>query len=353
MSLITRCPACGTMFKVVPDHLRISDGWVRCGQCSEVFDAREHLQQRMPKTAVDTREGIAVADRGTPISQQYSVTGGGGETKTDEPALTESDQPLLPPVPGPFGDTGEILAPEPARVESEESEAQDMQEGQDAAAQPEPGLEVRDEEEVAVDAAVAPAVPAASVGTDEKREAWSEPDSVLDEDLAFVREARRRAFWHGPLVRGGLLFLIFALLCLLGVQVLIQERDNLAAANPQLKPWLVRLCVPLNCSVSVPRRIDAVLIDSSAFNKVAPDTYRLTFTIRNSANFDVATPAVEVTLTDFQDQALLRRVFLPADLGGRLAIGPAAEWGPVVHMHVTASGIGGRVAGYRLFAFYP
>jgi predicted Zn finger-like uncharacterized protein len=34
MSLITRCPACGTMFKVVPDQLRISEGWVRCGQCS-------------------------------------------------------------------------------------------------------------------------------------------------------------------------------------------------------------------------------------------------------------------------------------------------------------------------------
>ena len=44
MSLITRCPACGTMFKVVPDQLKISDGWVRCGQCSEVFDASVHLQ---------------------------------------------------------------------------------------------------------------------------------------------------------------------------------------------------------------------------------------------------------------------------------------------------------------------
>ena len=39
MSLITRCPACGTMFKVVPDQLKISEGWVRCGHCAEVFDA--------------------------------------------------------------------------------------------------------------------------------------------------------------------------------------------------------------------------------------------------------------------------------------------------------------------------
>ena len=45
MSLITRCPACATTFKVVPDQLRISDGWVRCGQCTEVFDATANLVQ--------------------------------------------------------------------------------------------------------------------------------------------------------------------------------------------------------------------------------------------------------------------------------------------------------------------
>lgn len=39
MSLSARCPACTTLFKVVPDQLKVSDGWVRCGQCGEVFDA--------------------------------------------------------------------------------------------------------------------------------------------------------------------------------------------------------------------------------------------------------------------------------------------------------------------------
>ncbi len=44
MSYTTRCPACGTTFKVVPDQLKISDGWVRCGYCSDVFDASLYLQ---------------------------------------------------------------------------------------------------------------------------------------------------------------------------------------------------------------------------------------------------------------------------------------------------------------------
>ncbi|MBV8604704.1 MAG: zinc-ribbon and DUF3426 domain-containing protein [Pelomonas sp.] len=43
MSLATRCTACGTIFRVVQDQLRVSEGWVRCGRCAEVFDARQQL----------------------------------------------------------------------------------------------------------------------------------------------------------------------------------------------------------------------------------------------------------------------------------------------------------------------
>ncbi len=43
MSFATRCTACGTIFRVVQDQLRVSDGWVRCGRCAEVFDARLQL----------------------------------------------------------------------------------------------------------------------------------------------------------------------------------------------------------------------------------------------------------------------------------------------------------------------
>lgn len=51
MSLITRCPACGTLFRVVEDQLKISEGWVRCGQCSEVFDARLHIEELVASPA--------------------------------------------------------------------------------------------------------------------------------------------------------------------------------------------------------------------------------------------------------------------------------------------------------------
>ncbi|MGL4668839.1 MAG: zinc-ribbon and DUF3426 domain-containing protein [Saezia sp.] len=42
MTLAARCPQCNTIFRVVPDQLKISDGLVRCGQCQHVFNALEH-----------------------------------------------------------------------------------------------------------------------------------------------------------------------------------------------------------------------------------------------------------------------------------------------------------------------
>ena len=45
MALTTRCPQCGTTFKVVADQLRIRSGLVRCGVCASVFDGREYLDE--------------------------------------------------------------------------------------------------------------------------------------------------------------------------------------------------------------------------------------------------------------------------------------------------------------------
>ncbi len=43
--LITRCPSCHTSFKVVPDQLRLGQGWVKCGKCMLAFHAEKHFVQ--------------------------------------------------------------------------------------------------------------------------------------------------------------------------------------------------------------------------------------------------------------------------------------------------------------------
>ena len=43
MSLVTRCPACATTFRVLPAQLAARGGRVRCGQCSVVFDGVSNM----------------------------------------------------------------------------------------------------------------------------------------------------------------------------------------------------------------------------------------------------------------------------------------------------------------------
>lgn len=57
MSLATSCPSCGTVFRVVQDQLKISEGWVRCGHCQEVFNALEGLFDLNRRAAVPAPAG--------------------------------------------------------------------------------------------------------------------------------------------------------------------------------------------------------------------------------------------------------------------------------------------------------
>ncbi len=136
------------------------------------------------------------------------------------------------------------------------------------------------------------------------------------------------------------------------LQVGLQERDRLASQHPALRPLLQVLCAPLQCRIAPPRRIADVVIDSSSFNKARGDGYLLSLTIRSRADFPVAMPALELTLTDAQEQPILRRVLLPQDLSAPAALPANGEWGGAWPVNVGAAG-NGRVAGYRLLAFYP
>lgn len=51
MRMVTRCPACGTAFRVHADQLAARDGHVRCGQCSTVFDAQASLMNEAEPAA--------------------------------------------------------------------------------------------------------------------------------------------------------------------------------------------------------------------------------------------------------------------------------------------------------------
>ena len=53
-SMVTKCPACGTLFRVTPEQLQAHQGQVRCGRCMTVFDglvALAALPEPVPEAA--------------------------------------------------------------------------------------------------------------------------------------------------------------------------------------------------------------------------------------------------------------------------------------------------------------
>jgi predicted Zn finger-like uncharacterized protein len=341
MSMITGCPACGTMFRVVPDQLKISEGWVRCGHCAEVFDATAHLQSAEPalqpaagvapaappEEAIADPQALAVpetvpATLAPPAAEEIQAEDAHADVEVIEVENPYSEFPssFHPPSVQPAEDEPGYLPPEADADTSGRSRPAPLAEDVDSEV---PDSALRD----------------------------GAAESGLDE-VSFVREARRKAFWRRPLVRFALLLVVLALAAVLGLQYAVHERGRLAATHPQWRVLLEQLCEPLACTVGPPHRIDAILIDNSGFTRLRADTYRLSFTLKNQSAQPVAVPALQLTLTDTQDQAVVQRVLTPRELGASGdTIAPASEWTASVALAVNAGAA--RVAGYRLLAFYP
>jgi predicted Zn finger-like uncharacterized protein len=354
------------MFKVVPDQLKVSEGWVRCGHCSEVFDAQAHLQ------AAPIPEPMALHAPVPPAPDDP------GEVPTASLTAQWPAEPEVPSVPG--ADHGligeavpqasssvpvEVVAP-PTVAPVDEAMPGDLvldeiplvdafgpAAGYVIEEAPRMELPVAARANPLDDAFASPLPFAAAAELAGSSDLPVEPDPVQAvPEPEFVRQARRLAWWARPAVRAVLVLLALGLTLLLGAQVALQERDQIAAQWPQTRGALQALCGVMGCKVSALRQVDAIQIDSSTFNKLRGDSFRLAFVVRNSAAVALATPAMELTLTDTQDQPVLRRVLLPADLpGAPPVLAAGAEWPASLSLAVDA-GLP-RVSGYRLMAFYP
>ncbi len=93
MTLATSCPSCGTVFKVIEDQLKVSEGWVRCGHCHSVFNALEGLFD----LGARPRSGHS-----RPMTE--GLASGAGDL--------QETPPMAPPRP-PSDVSGSILAPPP------------------------------------------------------------------------------------------------------------------------------------------------------------------------------------------------------------------------------------------------
>ncbi len=344
MSDLTQCPTCSALFRVVADQLKVSNGWVRCGQCGEAFEARKHFakalleQERldaMLPSALSPHlpHADAVPDVSVPVgtvnpSSQAATHARGADNarfRHSSGGVTASQLP-------------DLDAPELQALTPDEHWA-----AAPSASPPSEYLLSEPPDARPINDAPMPPPTFGSVS------AASAPD------VAFLREARNRAFWTSGWVRMGLLFTAALLVATMALQVVLFERDRIAAHEPQTTPWLQSACELFGCKVGPLRHLDAVAIDASSFNKVKPDHYRLRLTLKNTMAVPVAVPAVELTLNDAQDQPVARRVLLPAEMGAQqVNITRSGEFSASVVVQVLSRELNGKVvAGYRVVAFYP
>lgn len=185
-------------------------------------------------------------------------------------------------------------------------------------------------------------------------EALSAEAQGLDSSLepSFVREARRKAWWQKPVVRVAMGAGVVVLPVALALQVALHERNALVAWQPGVRPALEFMCTALQCQLAPRQQIAAMVVSGSTFTQGTQDrSYLLNLSIQNRARTPVGMPAVELTLTDAQDQVIARKAILPKELGAPAELKAGAEWSGAVP--VSTQGLNLQVSGYRVLLFYP
>jgi predicted Zn finger-like uncharacterized protein len=256
LNLTTRCPNCGTAFRVQPAQLSARGGKVRCGKCTHVFD------------------GVAAL---------VAEGGQGGAQAEVEP----SPQLAL------FGASRKS--------------------------------------------------PVAGSG-----EAANEDAPVAD----FLEEA------PPPKRSWSLAFGVALLLVALAAQATHYFRTEIAAMVPETRPFLIAACVTLKCDLKLPRRPKLMAIESSDLQADGrrDNVIVLNAVLRNQAPFAQEYPSLELTLTDERDEAVARRVLVPADyLAGQpveqVSRGIGAGADAPLRVYFDTGSL--RAVGYRMYLFFP
>ena len=158
--------------------------------------------------------------------------------------------------------------------------------------------------------------------------------------------------WQRVLWGAAIPLLALALL----LQAVFHFRDAVASRWPAANPALTRMCDVVGCVLRPMREITDLSIDSSDLQ--ADPAHKglliLSATIRNRAAHALGYPYLELTLSNAQDQIVVRRAFAPGEyLSGaaNLDSGIAGNAELTVKLFIDASTT--SQAGYQVYLFYP
>ncbi|MFM1924282.1 MAG: hypothetical protein RIT44_88 [Pseudomonadota bacterium] len=296
VTTIVRCPACSSTYSVVPDQIKIAQGWLRCGQCQHAFDST----------------GLLVA-----------------WPKTTEPDASLTSAP---------DSSGRLVLDELLKQE-------------DRSPSPVPAAEIVSSFEQALATFKPQALPSTVVpeaSSEDKDSEWGEEgqEDGREDEQKDGHEAESPPSQPRWWVTAGACLLLLAL----ALQWMWIERRALAATVPYADAIWRETCRTWGCDVSAPQVKNAIVIENSSLTPTEGGGTWLTWTWRNTASHAVQVPALDLTLLNAQDQAVLRRVISAAEMEAPASLSAAQVWSGKLHL-VPVSGP--TPTGYRLLSFYP
>lgn len=378
MTLATRCPRCGTTFRVVSDQLKLRKGLVKCGHCQHVFNGIEFLHYFAEPTVPNAAQ-LARTYSAPPVAESAASVESAAAVESVAPP--ESASPVESPSPNvrtspslPAAEaTAEAAEPAFAATPPETDDQPFMDE-----ARREPIFAApREMEEAPTAHPIHHEAMAATSGNLSRMAAESEAPSELapltlidvarqggpvrddfEELPAFLRDKRRAPAWVRALVA------LLAITAALGLaaQIVHAYRAEIAARYPALHAPLAALCAalpdPVRCEVGLPRHITQLRVSGAELQTVASGSFNLVVTLRNDADTAQAYPTLDVILSNVRNQPVIRRAVGPdeylrglRDAAERLRIGlaPKAETTLALPLRIDDE----SVVGYTVGIFYP
>ena len=319
MTLITRCPSCGTAFRIREQQIEARDGRVRCGRCSVVFDAREALAEHLDIGEPESPPAAhkpAFQPAPTPFTEPTRAPASG--TERGRPGVPLPDRGSVP-----LQDRGSIPLPDRGSVPLQ-------------------------------DRGSIPLAGRASVPLPDEERYEDELDysDAEGDQYGFGPERKRRAR-YGTIMWG---LASLALLLGLGAQVVYAFRSDIAARSPDARRMLGLVCERLGCDLPLPGHAELVTIEVSEMHPEPemPGILSLSAVLRNRAAFAQRQPWIELTLTDARDRALARRVLAPRDyLGERVEFERGLAPGAEQSLRLLLDTADMQPTGYRLLLYYP
>ena len=366
MALATKCPQCGSMFRVVADQLKLRGGLVRCGQCRTVFDAIGSLAYVEETTLPASRQAVDPIKETAPAATERSEVAAArpgasaaaapptaaakerGRSASDRKRKVLGPATTLRIAPGaaPVATISQSMPPPPSgRVTRPLAIPEEASVGV-------PTLLVDPSRAAAVDSSLSGIE---VIEMPPLHELEAAPTADTEQTPAFIREAEQ------PPPRG--FSIVFTggtvLLALLAVaQLAVIFRSDAISYWPGTRPLISQVCEIFGCTLGWPTQPDQLAVIGSELQSIAgTDVLELTAVIRNRAAFTQALPALEVTLSDTQNRPVARKVFAPVDYLAasgeprtRIDEGLAAGADLTIRVYLEARGI--QAAGFLVYPFY-